>query len=51
MEQIEATLWVPVIRAVGDVAKMMGYPVGWLWRIQHRNLIAHVKAQKGARPK
>lgn len=25
-------LWVPVIRVVGDVAKMAGYPVGLRWR-------------------
>jgi glycosyltransferase involved in cell wall biosynthesis len=25
---------VPVIRVVGDVAKMLGYPVGWLWRLR-----------------
>ncbi|MCO6450534.1 MAG: glycosyltransferase [Caldilineales bacterium] len=25
---------VPVIRVVGDVAKMIGYPVGWVWRLR-----------------
>lgn len=25
-------LMIPVIRVVGDVAKMIGYPVGWRWR-------------------
>jgi len=25
-------LMIPVIRIVGDVAKMVGYPVGWRWR-------------------
>jgi len=29
-------LWVPVIRVVGDVAKMMGYPVGVRWRLTSR---------------
>lgn len=24
---------IPVIRVVGDVAKMVGYPVGWRWRL------------------
>ncbi|MAU12644.1 MAG: glycosyl transferase family 2 [Anaerolineaceae bacterium] len=24
---------IPVIRIVGDVAKMIGYPVGWRWRL------------------
>ena len=33
-ERLQAVLWVPIIRLVGDVAKMIGYPVGWLWRIQ-----------------
>ncbi len=27
---------VPVIRVVGDIAKMIGYPVGWWWRLKHR---------------
>lgn len=27
---------VPIIRVVGDVAKMIGYPVGWWWRLKHR---------------
>jgi glycosyltransferase involved in cell wall biosynthesis len=31
----EAAL-VPVIRVVGDMAKMAGYPVGWWWRLKHR---------------
>lgn len=36
-EKIKAILWVPVIRVWGDVAKMLGYPVGVLWRIRHRD--------------
>jgi glycosyltransferase involved in cell wall biosynthesis len=35
-EQIYALLLVPLIRAVGDVAKMLGYPVGVLWRLHTR---------------
>ncbi|HKP53772.1 MAG TPA: glycosyltransferase [Chloroflexia bacterium] len=27
---------VPLIRLTGDIAKMLGYPVGVLWRIKHR---------------
>ena len=27
---------VPAIRLVGDVAKMLGYPVGVWWRLRHR---------------
>jgi glycosyltransferase involved in cell wall biosynthesis len=30
--QLEAIAWVPVIRLVGDLAKMAGYPAGVLWR-------------------
>lgn len=33
---LRAALWVPVIRAVGDAAKMAGYPVGLWWRWRHR---------------
>lgn len=32
MEKVRAALLVPVIRVVGDVAKMLGYPAGVLWR-------------------
>ena len=31
-----AAALVPVIRVVGDVAKMIGYPVGWAWRLRHK---------------
>jgi len=27
---------VPIIRVLGDVAKMLGYPAGWRWRLQHQ---------------
>jgi glycosyltransferase involved in cell wall biosynthesis len=30
---------VPVIRLVGDVAKIIGYPAGWAWRLRHRREI------------
>jgi len=33
-EMLLALLWVPVIRITGDVAKMIGYPVGVLWRLK-----------------
>lgn len=38
-EKLQAALWVPVIRITGDVAKMVGYPVGLWWRWQHRDEI------------
>ena len=33
--RLYAILLVPVIRLVGDVAKMLGYPAGWIWRLRH----------------
>ncbi|MCL4369141.1 MAG: glycosyltransferase [Actinobacteria bacterium] len=35
-DKLLAALWVPVIRLVGDAAKMAGYPVGYRWRRRHR---------------
>lgn len=34
-ERVYAVLMVPVIRGVGDIAKMLGYPVGWAWRLRN----------------
>ena len=34
-DRLYAIALVPVIRMVGDVAKMIGYPVGWHWRLRH----------------
>ncbi|MFQ5343580.1 MAG: glycosyltransferase, partial [Anaerolineae bacterium] len=34
--RLRAVAWVPIIRVTGDVAKMLGYPVGRWWRRQHR---------------
>lgn len=31
-QKVEAALWVPIIRVMGDWAKMVGYPVGVVWR-------------------
>jgi glycosyltransferase involved in cell wall biosynthesis len=33
---LEMIALVPIIRLVGDVAKMIGYPVGWWWRLKHK---------------
>jgi len=33
-----AVALVPAIRLVGDVAKMLGYPVGVWWRLRHKRL-------------
>lgn len=29
-------LMIPVIRLAGDTAKILGYPLGWRWRLKHR---------------
>jgi glycosyltransferase involved in cell wall biosynthesis len=38
LDRLKALLLVPLIRVVGDVAKMLGYPAGllWRWRNLHR---------------
>lgn len=33
---LQAIVLVPIIRVLGDLAKMIGYPVGWRWRLQQR---------------
>ncbi len=38
-EKVKAILWVPVIRIVGDWAKMAGYPAGVWWRLRRRGAI------------
>ncbi len=35
--RLKALALVPIIRVVGDVAKMLGYPVGLAWRWRHRH--------------
>ena len=37
--KLYAIALVPAIRVVGDVAKMIGYPAGWMWRLCHRGEI------------
>ena len=36
IEQLLAIVWVPIIRVTGDIAKMIGYPVGVIWRVEHK---------------
>ncbi len=39
LDRVKALLWIPVIRVTGDVAKMIGYPVGLYWRSRHHDRI------------
>jgi hypothetical protein len=34
--QLQAIGGVPIIRVAGDIAKMIGYPIGIMWRIKHK---------------
>ncbi len=34
--RLKAIGWVPVIRVAGDIAKMIGYPIGVWWRLKHK---------------
>ncbi len=36
LNRVKAMALVPLIRVVGDVAKMIGYPVGLVWRLRNR---------------
>lgn len=36
LQKLQALVFVVVIRTVGDIAKMLGYPVGLWWRHQHQ---------------
>ena len=36
LQRVQSILWVPVLRIAGDVAKMVGYPVGLVWRLRRR---------------
>lgn len=36
LDQLCAIAWVPIIRVTGDLAKMIGYPVGVVWRVKNR---------------
>lgn len=45
IQKLQAALWVPVIRVTGDVAKMIGYPVGTLWRWRYRTQVPDWRKQ------
>ncbi|MCK5924097.1 MAG: hypothetical protein KAG66_24395, partial [Methylococcales bacterium] len=35
-ERARAFALIPIIRFIGDIAKMIGYPIGLIWRQRHR---------------
>jgi glycosyltransferase involved in cell wall biosynthesis len=37
---LQAMSWIPIIRVTGDIAKMIGYPVGVWWRLTHKGKIS-----------
>jgi GT2 family glycosyltransferase len=39
LDLLKGVLWVPVIRVWGDLAKMVGYPVGVVWRRRNSHLL------------
>jgi cellulose synthase/poly-beta-1,6-N-acetylglucosamine synthase-like glycosyltransferase len=43
--RLRALAWVPVIRFTGDLAKMLGYPVGRWWRWRHREELRDVRGR------
>ena len=45
--KLHAVALVPCIRVVGDVAKMIGYPAGWAWRLRHQDHVAGVRWREG----
>lgn len=43
--RLRALAWIPLIRVTGDVAKMVGYPVGRWWRWHHRRELRRVRGR------
>ena len=45
VQKLRAASWVPIIRVTGDVAKMIGYPVGVWWRWRYRSQVRVANAR------
>lgn len=41
--KLQSLVWIVIIRVVGDFAKMIGYPVGWRWRLQNHPPNWHIR--------
>lgn len=37
VQKLQAVGWIPLIKVTGDMAKMLGYPAGWKWRLARLN--------------
>jgi hypothetical protein len=48
LDRLIAVVWVPLIRVLGDAAKMAGYPIGLRWRLVHRTPIQRNVVRPGA---
>lgn len=46
IDRVRAVLWVPIIIVTGDVAKMLGYPVGVWYRWRHRLPSRHLPTRQ-----
>lgn len=42
-EKLQAICWIPLIQVTGDMAKMIGYPVGWKWRLDRLPTQSHLR--------
>ena len=40
VDEVKAIFGVFIIRVWGDLAKMVGYPVGVLWRLRHPDVLS-----------
>jgi hypothetical protein len=47
MDRLRALAYVPLIRVTGDLAKMLGYPAGVLWRLRRRTRTGEAAAGRG----
>ncbi len=49
IDRIKSIVWIPIIRLVGDIAKMIGYPVGVVWRKKYRHNVVASEAKQSHR--
>jgi glycosyltransferase involved in cell wall biosynthesis len=45
-DRFKAIAWIPIIRVAGDIAKMIGYPVGVVWRRKYRHNVVASEAKQ-----